>query len=100
MAETEYPVTVLVDRGGRNEEVRIGTAVRSSDGGFVLRLSELHIGGAPAQATSGAPAWGGGSERRGGYAAAPASAPAFDGGGGGGGMVFPPYGRSKGQPIA
>jgi hypothetical protein len=43
----------------------------------------------------------------GGGAAAPArassarsSAPRSSGGGGGGGMVFPPYGRSKGQPIA
>jgi hypothetical protein len=82
--------------------VRVGTAVRSSDGGFVLRLSELRIGAAPAQASAGQ-SWGGG-ERRGGYSAPPA-APSYDSGGGGGGgapggMVFPPYGRSKGQPIA
>jgi len=60
----------------------VGTAVRSGDG-FSLSLGELSIGAvadaAPARrATSAAPA---GSNAN-------------------GGMVFPPYGRSKGAPIA
>jgi hypothetical protein len=55
--------------------------VRAGDG-FRLTLGELSIG-----ATADAP--GSGARR----AAAPAS-------GGGDGMVFPPYGRSKGAPIA
>ena len=76
----EFPVTVAVERSGRVEEVRVGTAVRSGDG-FVLRLGELRIqAGAAVEA----------SARR----AAPISAPP------GGGMAFPNYGRSKGQPVA
>jgi hypothetical protein len=82
--EQSFPVTVLVKRrDGSTESVRVGTAVRTDDG-FRLSLGELSIG-ATADA---APA------RR---------APAYSGGGGGGGgdgMVFPPYGRSKGAPIA
>jgi hypothetical protein len=82
MAEQSFPVTVLVKRpDGSTESVRVGTAVRAGDG-FRLSLGELSIG-----ATADAP-----SARR---SAAPAS-----GGGGGDGMVFPPYGRSKGAPIA
>lgn len=74
----EYPVFVkVVLADGRVELVRVGTARREGDG-FTLQLGELSIGGAPVAA---------GAARR----AAP---------GGEGGMVFPPYGRSKGQPIA
>jgi hypothetical protein len=72
-----YPVTVLVKRpDGSTEAVRVGTAVRAGDG-FRLTLGELSIGASPAPAPA--------------RAAAPQ---------GGDGMVFPPYGRSKGQPIA
>ena len=60
------------------ESVRVGTAVRAGDG-FRLSLGELSIG-----ATADAP-----------------SAPARRAvSAGDGGMVFPPYGRSKGAPIA
>ncbi|HEX5657451.1 MAG TPA: hypothetical protein VFX59_09650 [Polyangiales bacterium] len=58
----------------------MGTAVRAGEG-FRLTLGELTIGATPVQA---APA-------RGRLSAPP---------GGGDGMTFPPYGRSKGQPIA
>jgi hypothetical protein len=75
-----FPVTVLVRRpDGSTESVRVGTAVRDGDG-FRLSLGELSIGSV---ADSPAPAM-----RR----AAPAAS--------GDGMVFPPYGRSRGQPIA
>lgn len=83
-SEKSYPVTVPVTRAdGSIEHVRVGTAVRAGDG-FTLRLGDLAIGGvadAPAPRAQ---------ARR----AAPAS-PREDGG-----MVFPPYGRSKGLPIA
>ena len=80
MSEQSYPVTVLVRRpDGSKEAVRVGTAVRSGDG-FNLVLGELSIGATPDAAPSPA--------RR-------SSAPGADGG-----MVFPPYGRSKGLPIA
>ena len=59
--------------------MRVGTAVREGEG-FRLSLGELSIGAA----ADPAPAY----ARR---AAAPA---------GGDGLVFPPYGRSKGAPIA
>ncbi len=79
MSEAGFPVTVAVTRSdGRVEQVRVGTAFRSGDG-FTLRLGDMTIG---ATADAAAP-------RREPIAAAP-----------GGGMVFPPYGRSKGQPIA
>lgn len=81
MNNQSFPVTVLVRRpDGSSESVRVGTAVRAGDG-FRLTLGELSIGATPD--TASAPA------RR---SAAPA--------GSGDGMVFPPYGRSKGQPIA
>jgi hypothetical protein len=74
-----YPVTVLVKRpDGSTEEVRVGTAVRAGEG-FRLTLGELSIGAAPVQAAA--------------RARAPASSSSADG------MVFPPYGRSKGQPV-
>lgn len=73
-----FPVTVLVTRpDGSKESVRVGTAVRAGDG-FRLSLGELSIGAvadAPRARTS----------------AAPSS---------GDGLVFPPYGRSRGAPIA
>jgi hypothetical protein len=78
--DQSYPVTVLVKRAdGSTESVRVGTAVRADDG-FRLTLGELSIGLAadPAKAR------------------APRDAPAS----GAQGMVFPPYGRSKGAPIA
>jgi uncharacterized membrane protein YgcG len=77
--EQSFPVTVLVKRpDGSTESVRVGTAVRAGDE-FRLTLGELAIG-AVADA---APA-----PRR-------AAAGAQDDG-----MVFPPYGRSRGAPIA
>ena len=78
MSDQDFPVNVkVVQADGRVELVRVGTARREDDG-FTLRLGELTIGGTP---DAPAPA------RR----AAPS---------GEGGMVFPPYGRSKGLPIA
>jgi hypothetical protein len=78
-----FPVTVAVRRpDGQVEQVRVGTAFKAGDG-FTLKLGEMSIGGTPVAA---APA----------RAAAGPSAAA----GGGEGMVFPPYGRSKGMPIA
>jgi len=77
--DQSFPVTVLVTRpNGSKEAVRVGTAVRSGDG-FNLVLGELAIGAVPDPARS----------------ARPSAAPSADGG-----MVFPPYGRSKGLPIA
>ena len=79
VSEQSYPVTVLVRRpDGSKEAVRVGTAVRSGDG-FNLVLGELSIGASPD-----APS-----------AARRSSAPGAEGG-----MVFPPYGRSKGLPVA
>jgi hypothetical protein len=78
VSDQDFPVNVkVVQADGRVELVRVGTARREGDG-FTLKLGELSIGGvadAPAPARRAAPA-------------------------GEGGMVFPPYGRSKGQPIA
>lgn len=80
MDEQSFPVTVLVKRpDGSSEAVRVGTAVRVGDG-FRLSLGELSIGAAADPAPSRARA-----------AAPPAS---------GAGLVFPPYGRSRGAPIA
>jgi hypothetical protein len=79
VSSTSYPVTVAVRAAdGSIEHVRVGTAVRVGDG-FRLTLGDLAIGAVPDSASS----------RR---AAAP---PPPDGG-----LVFPPYGRSKGAPIA
>jgi hypothetical protein len=81
VSDLSYPVTVAVKRpDGSIEDVRVGTAVRTGDG-FRLSLGDLAIGGVVDTASS--------APRR---AAAP---PAQDGG-----AVFPPYGRSKGAPIA
>ena len=85
MAEQEYPVVVAVERNGRMEDVRVGTAVRS-DEGFVLRLGDLRLG-APVAPGAGAGA---------GY---PRSTPPPAADPGGGGMLLPNYGRSKGQPV-
>jgi hypothetical protein len=82
MSNESFPVTVAVRRpDGSTEQIRVGTAVRQ-DEGFSLTLGELSIGGV---ADAAAP-------RR--------AAPAGASGGGGDGMIFPPYGRSKGQPVA
>jgi hypothetical protein len=76
MSENSYPVTVAVRRAdGSVEQVRVGTANKTSTG-FSIRLDELSIGESA-----------GPSER----AVRGTSS---------GGAVFPPYGRSKGLPIA
>jgi hypothetical protein len=77
--DQSFPVTVLVQRpDGSTESVRVGTAVRAGNG-FRLRLGDLAIGAVadavPSRSSQAAPS----SDR---------------------GMVFPPYGRSKGAPIA
>jgi hypothetical protein len=78
--EQSFPVTVLVKRpDGSTESVRVGTAVRAGDG-FRLSLGELSIGSVADSRSAPAPRF-----------AAPAA---------GDGPVFPPYGRSKGAPIA
>lgn len=80
--EQSFPVFVMVKRpDGSSESVRVGTAVRAGDG-FRLSLGELSIGSVP-DAT---PARGSAAPPR------PAS--------GNEGLVFPPYGRSRGMPIA
>jgi hypothetical protein len=77
--EKSYPVMIRVQRpDGSTEDVRVGTAVKDGDG-FRLSLGELSIGATADTAPA----------RR-----APAATA------GDGGMVFPPYGRSKGMPIA
>src|SRR4051812_3844555 len=84
MDDNRYPVTVAVTRpDGSVEYVRVGTAIRRGDG-FALQLGELTIS---AQAAAPAPA-----ARRAPANTSSPGAPA--------GMVFPPYGRSKGAPIA
>jgi hypothetical protein len=81
VSDASYPVTVAVRQAdGSIVDVRVGTAVRSGNG-FRLTLGELSIGASPDAAAPPA--------RR----AAPP--PPADGG-----MVFPPYGRSKGAPVA
>jgi hypothetical protein len=77
--DQSFPVTVLVQRpDGSTESVRVGTAVRAGNG-FRLSLGELSIGlvadAAPSRGFREAP-----SDDR--------------------GLAFPPYGRSKGAPIA
>lgn len=80
MNEQSFPVSVLVKRpNGSTESVRVGTAVREGDG-FRLTLGELSIG------MTADPA--------------PARGSRDAGGSGDRGLVFPPYGRSKGAPIA
>jgi len=79
MTEPGYPVTVAVTRpDGSIEQVRVGTAHKSGEG-FSLTLGAMSIGGTQDKAGASAPRQ-------------KAS--------GGGGPVFPPYGRSKGAPIA
>ena len=76
MSESSYPVSIPIRRpDGTLEHVRVGTALRSGEG-FTLSLGDLMIGAVA-------------------DTAAPARRPQ-----GGDGMVFPPYGRSKGAPIA
>lgn len=78
--DQSFPVTIRVKRpDGSMESVRVGTAVREGDG-FRLSLGELSI----AATADPAPA----PARR-------SVAPSGDGP-----TVFPPYGRSKGAPIA
>jgi hypothetical protein len=81
MRNDELPVTVAVTReDGSVEHVQVGTAVRRGEG-FSVRLFELSIGAGGEAVRSAGPA------RR--AAPAPGEPP----------TVFPPYGRSKGQPI-
>ncbi len=78
-----FPVYVTVRRDdGRSEQVRIGTATKAGDG-FSVQFDALTIGAEPMAAR----------------AAPQRAAPSHSGGGGGDGAVFPPYGRSKGQPV-
>ncbi len=89
MNDQSFPVTILVQRpDGSKEAVRVGTAVRVGDG-FRLSLGELSIGTVPDRAAPARSAPSAPSAPR--AAAAPSR---------GDGMVFPPYGRSKGAPIA
>jgi hypothetical protein len=82
MSET-YPVTVAVTGSdGSVEQVRVGTATRTQEG-FSITFGSLRI-----ESKADAPA-----ARR----AAPAARAL---GGDASGMVFPPYGRSKGMPVA
>lgn len=82
MSEQSFPVFIEVRRpDGTNDRVRVGTAVRIDDG-FTLRLGELTIGSA---ADARAP-----STKR---TAPPPGGAVADG------VIFPPYGRSKGQPV-
>ncbi len=86
MSDHQLPVTVAVTRpDGSVEHVRVGTAIRQGEG-FSLRLGELTIG---APSASQVPS------RRAAPSSAPPPPPSSSGG-----MVFPPYGRSKGAPIA
>jgi hypothetical protein len=89
MANDGFPVSVEVRRpDGSMEKVRVGTAFKDEDG-FTLELGKMSIGSQPvasaprAQSSSG-------------------SSGATGGGGGSGGMptIFPPYGRSRGNPIS
>lgn len=90
MNDNELPVSVQVRRpDGSVESVRVGTAVRSAEG-FVLRL-DLVIGAEGAAAPS--PRVGAAAPRAGGPARASAPSGPLP-------TVFPPYGRSKGMPIA
>jgi hypothetical protein len=80
VADQSFPVTILVQRpDGSSEAVRVGTATRVGNG-FQLRMGELSIGTVADPASS-----------RGSRDAAAS---------GDRGLVFPPYGRSKGAPIA
>ena len=81
MRNDELPVTVSVTReDGSVEHVQVGTAVRRGEG-FSVRLFELNIGAGGEAVRSGGP------PRR--APSTPGEPP----------TVFPPYGRSKGQPI-
>ena len=81
MRNDELPVTVSVTReDGSVEHVQVGTAVRRGEG-FSVRLFELTIGSGGEAVRTAGPA------RR--APSAPGEPP----------TVFPPYGRSKGQPI-
>lgn len=89
MADETFPVFIEAQlSNGSTERVRVGSAVKSPDG-FLLKLGEMTVGrqaDAPwAAAAAGAPA---------------ARRPAAAGGAGAGDAVFPPYGRSKGQPVS
>lgn len=83
MSET-FPVTVAVTGAdGSVEQVRVGTATRTGDG-FSITFGSLRIESKADPAGA----------RRASTTTAPRA------GGDAGGMVFPPYGRSKGMPVA
>lgn len=86
----QFPVTIAVRRpDGSVENVRVGTATRTSDG-FSLQLGQLSIGAAPDTAARPRPA-----------ASASSAAPSAPRASFGGAPTnFPNYGRSKGAPIA
>ncbi len=90
MNDNELPVSVHVRRpDGSVETVRVGSAVKSGEG-FVLKL-ELVIGAEGAAPARSAPS-----------RAAGAASPRTSAGAPSGPLptIFPPYGRSKGMPIA
>ena len=81
MSDQELPVFVAVRRpDGSVENVKVGTAVHGTEG-FVLHLGELTVGTTPVRAHE-------------------TAAPRASASPGGAQGVFPPYGRSKGMPIA
>lgn len=91
MNENELPVSVQVRRpDGSVETVRVGTAVRSGEG-FLLKL-DLVIGGEGASTAYAAAAPRAGAAPRASASASASSGPMP--------TIFPPYGRSKGLPIA
>ena len=77
MSDNEYPVYVVAN----GEKVQVGTALRQGDG-FILKLGELTVGAEPSKP------------------ATRAARPAEQSSSGPLPTVFPPYGRSKGAPIA
>lgn len=96
MNERGYPVTVAVRRSnGAVEQVRVGTAYRTAEG-FSLRMEELTISATAERASAPSPQPSPSQPPP----ARKNNGPAASTGGGGGGLVFPPYGRSKGAPIA
>lgn len=83
MSDQTFPVFVETRRpDGTTEKVRVGSATREGDG-FTLQLGELSVGSQPEAPRAAAP-----------------RASSSSGAGAAGGMIFPPYGRSKGQPVA
>ncbi len=75
---------------GREEQVRVGSAVKTGEG-FTIAFDSMTIGSSPMAArAASAPAR---------QASSGASRPAAGGAGGGDGTLLPNYGRSKGMPV-